>query len=209
MGTAVEVRKKLQRCRSALQAHTTYELADRVLRLVFEGNPTNTNDADVLRKVVLLNALYATSIYDVFRMAHHVHRLGAKLDAWIATGSPQAVSRVRRGHGIRTSSGVDRDFYSFATKYASWHRPEVYPMYDKYVATAIRRIRRWLGMPSLSAGELRRFRRFRRALDELHDAVEWPTPGYKEFDQGLWVLGQVISGEADREIRAVVGKPRL
>lgn len=159
----------------------------------------------VLLKVALLNSLYRTQIFDVYGMSEHV--LTRRLDKYLQKGSPRAVSLIRKGHAIGTKRGVERDFYSFATKYCHWHRPDMYPMYDWYVNVALRRLNRRLRFrPRFGAEALREYPFFKDTVDACRTTVQWNRPGYKRFDQALWILGKRLEGEADRAIVRAVGR---
>jgi hypothetical protein len=59
----------------------------------------------------------------ILPLANHIVELG--IDPLLDKGSLEVVERIAQ-------SGTKR-YYSFATKYCSWHRPNVYPMWDRNV----------------------------------------------------------------------------
>lgn len=73
----------------------------------------------------MLDKLYSTRIndIDVWPLAHHIVGLG--IDAFIDQGEPSAVWRIFTCKNLRM-------YYSFATKFCSWHNPAAYPIYDSY-----------------------------------------------------------------------------
>lgn len=105
------------------------EISETALQDLLAAYPGNGNPSHVLLKVVALNSLYSTRILAVLKLAHHIADRGAALDAALAAGSPEAVDAIAR------AGGGDKDFtfYSFATKYCNWHRPNLYPIYDSGV----------------------------------------------------------------------------
>ena len=81
-------------------------------------------------KVAGINQLYRTNIFDPLTVAKHIYDLRAFLDDELCKGSLSIIDKielVKFGHKIRY-------FYSFATKYCSWHHPEKYFIYDSLVA---------------------------------------------------------------------------
>jgi len=54
---------------------------------------------------------------------------GAEIDAVLAAGSPEIVDRIAK---IKVE-GKLFNFFSFASKYASWHNPAAYSIYDSQV----------------------------------------------------------------------------
>ena len=95
--------------------------------LVHELRPKNTELLDVLLKVSCLNDFYSTNIYDTHAVAKHITRL--HIDGALDRGDLSLVNKI----GPVKVGSKTRNFYSFATKYCSHHRPDVYPIYDRYV----------------------------------------------------------------------------
>jgi hypothetical protein len=91
--------------------------------------PRNVDAGEVSVKVAALNGLYATSIYGIAQMARHIVSLN--IDDPLSSGraDPGLVERIAR----LEQKGKVRRNYSFATKYCSFHRPDVYPIYDSLV----------------------------------------------------------------------------
>ena len=102
---------------------------------LFAKYPTNTNEAQVLLKVLTLNELYATQLplWDpkrptVFDVANCIPSLG--LDQAFREGSLEVVNAI----STKQFPGKKRiSRFAFATKYASWHKPNLYPIYDRNV----------------------------------------------------------------------------
>jgi hypothetical protein len=91
--------------------------------------PRNSEAGEVAVKVAALNGLYATNIYGVTQMARHI--VGLNIDPLLATGVPEP--NLVENIAVLTQKGKVRRHYSFATKYCSFHRPDVYPIYDALV----------------------------------------------------------------------------
>jgi hypothetical protein len=100
------------------------------LNAVFAVMPANTDFGQVALKVAALNDLYKTGILDTGGVARHIVNLG--IDARLAANTTDhaLVHEIAR---FTTNSGDVRNNYSFATKYCSFHRPTLYPIYDSYV----------------------------------------------------------------------------
>jgi hypothetical protein len=109
-----------------------FKKEDEPVRLVVSQWPLNTSYPQVLVKVLVLNAIYRTFLLTTAggKLASHIYSLGLKsLDSMMDRGDPEVVDLIRQGHEFKKKTGGDWDFYSFATKYCCWHRPEAYPMY--------------------------------------------------------------------------------
>jgi len=195
----------LRRCSAAFASVDDYPLADRVLQPLFKTKPRNSDAAHVLEKVVALNTLYRTGILDIYRMSSFIHRRGRELDRCLRNGDARAIATIRKGHGIRRRGHKEIDFYSFATKYCHWHRPDEFPMYDWYVDVALTAILRSVGdRHKPREVDLRDFRAFRSLVDAAKMKVGWRGRGYKEFDQGLWIMGQALEDEVGTRVLAVI-----
>jgi hypothetical protein len=117
----------VQKRKREIENDPTWFGADATVRLVFDSWPSNHVYAEVLAKVVVLNRLYSTNIFNVYAVAEHIVRL--QIDERLASGDltlAADLARVKIGDGVRNN-------YSFATKYCSFQRPDVYQIYDSYV----------------------------------------------------------------------------
>jgi hypothetical protein len=102
-------------------------LDEEALRELWERFPKNSRVAHVLLKVVVLNELYKPRVraIDLKPLASHIAGLG--IDGLLAVGSPNAADLIMR------CPAVTSQYFSFASKYCSWHNPAAYPIYDSNV----------------------------------------------------------------------------
>jgi len=116
-------------CR-AFDLHPSNQLGDKALKELLEQFPQNTVTSHVLLKVLVLDRLYSTRIrnIDVEPLARHI--AGLDIDPLLSQGSPDAVSKIFVCPGLNK-------YYSFATKFCSWHKPEDYPLYDSYAVECL------------------------------------------------------------------------
>ena len=106
-----------------------YHLAESTLEELFRLFPKNDNLNHVLLKVVAVNALYHTCIFDLEEVARHIHAHHLAVDAALSTADPAAIDLIAR---LMVRSRT-HNFYSFATKYANCHQPQAYPIYDSRI----------------------------------------------------------------------------
>ena len=122
--TEKEVNKYLQKWDSL----ENYVLQEKALnKLFFETYPKNNDINDILIKASSLNDFYSTNIFSIFPVAKHILELN--IDRRLENGDTTLVNDIAR---IKINN-VDKNFYSFATKYCSHHYPEVFPIYDSFV----------------------------------------------------------------------------
>jgi hypothetical protein len=100
--------------------------ADEALSLLYAAYPENACLAEVLLKVAALNSLYSTNIYAITAVAQRIVDL--QIDARLREPDLSLVEEI----ALVEVGGKKRRNYSFATKYCSWHEPEMYPIYDWY-----------------------------------------------------------------------------
>jgi len=128
----VTLNETLQLCSQVFTQIPDYAVCDRLLRNVMDAHRLADGLEAVLLKATLVNALYATNVYDIVTIARHI--ACPKIGDALRAGSPEAVEAIAREHGIgKGNASGYRDFYVFATKYAHWHNPDAYPIYDSYV----------------------------------------------------------------------------
>jgi hypothetical protein len=103
---------------------------------LFTTYPGNTNEAHVLLKVMAVNDLYSTRIPlrarelpNVFDLAKCLSKLN--LDQAFRDGSLEIVNTISSSE--ISGKKKQRKRFSFATKYASCHRQDVYPIWDRNV----------------------------------------------------------------------------
>ena len=93
-------------------------------KLFLKTYPENANIDDILVKCATLNDFYRTNIFKIFPVAKHI--LSLDVDERLRGGDPNLVNEIAR---VKISE-KSKNFYSFATKYCSHHRPNDYPIYD-------------------------------------------------------------------------------
>lgn len=119
-----EVQKYLVRWDS-LENYVSQESSLR--KLFTETYPENNKLDDVLIKVCSLNDFYGTNIFSPFIVAKHIVSL--KIDDRLRNNDLELVNDIAK---IKVTGKKEINFYSFAAKYCSHHKPKVYPIYDSF-----------------------------------------------------------------------------
>ena len=96
------------------------------LSTLFQNFYQNNNLQNVLVKVSCLNDFYSTNIRDTYSVAKVIYKLN--IDTRLQNADLSLVDDIAAETKKNCKSG--RREYSFATKYCSFHRPEVYPIFD-------------------------------------------------------------------------------
>ena len=160
------------------------QVIEEALSELFARYHLNTNPSHVLFKVVTLNRLYSAGVLAVEALAAEIYKNGKVIDAALAGGDGSAVEAISR----ITIKGKKLKFFSFATKYCSWHNQEAYPVYDSRVDRYLWSLQRY-----------KPFSDFKRRSDLCKDYVTFfkimadfrrnyglESFSFKDIDKFLW-----------------------
>lgn len=168
-----------------------YYLADQAIVSLFEKFPENNRLEDILLKISVINDLYSTNIFATFLLAKHIQLLS--IDAAFQAGDLGIVDEISRGHGIRTKkSNKEINFYSFATKYCSWHCKDKYPIYDSFVHNILIAYRRRDDFHTFNDADLKNYERFTNVISEFKTHYSLTEYGLKQIDKFLWIYGKTV-----------------
>jgi hypothetical protein len=132
----------------------------------------------------VLNDFYSTNIFKIFPVAKRI--LSLHIDERLQSGDVTLVDDIKEVE----ISGKTLNFYSFATKYCSHHRPLDYPIYDSYVDEVLRYYRKKDGFAAFRNEELKNYTRFKSILKEFRSYYHLESYNLKELDKYLWQLGK-------------------
>jgi hypothetical protein len=188
------------------QAAETFEakpataLPARALALLFRHFPANMVAEEVQLKVAALNALYNTNVYDLVGLAEHI--VTCRIDPLLQAGESTAVDLISRAPLGRDRK--PRNVFAFATKYCSWHNPEVYPIFDSYVESLLAAYRRQDGFAKFRTDGLRQFARFKGVIEEFRSFYGLQGLPLRSIDRFLWLTGRKL---AENRSTTAVGQP--
>lgn len=166
-----------------------YKEQENALDLLFlKTYPDNTDLSKVLIKCTALNDFYKTNIYGVLPVAKRI--ISLETDWRLKNGDPQLVNDIASGHGIKSRTGKELQFLSFATKYCSRHNTVDYPIYDYYVERLLTYFRDKERFSSFSVGDLRDYHVFKQTILAFKEAYSLHKFSVKQIDQYLWQLGK-------------------
>ncbi|NJN84464.1 MAG: hypothetical protein HC802_20745 [Caldilineaceae bacterium] len=133
----------------------------------------------------MLNALYKTNIYAIRAVAQHIRAL--QVDESLAAQDLAIVEKIARVE----FNGKRRRNYSFATKYCAWHRPELYPIYDRNVDYLL-----WGYHCQEQFADFDRrdmwsdYAAFVRIYDAFRSHFSLEAYSYRQIDKFLWRYGR-------------------
>lgn len=149
-------------------------------KLFFLLCPKNSQLEDVLIKCSALNDFYSTNIFKVYNVA--VSILKMDIDKRLEMGELDLVNDIADSQPISV--------YSFATKYCSHHKPDVYPIYDNYVQKILLHYRDKTCFCEFSKEELRDYPNFVRIIMAFRRFFGLESYTVKEIDKYLWQVGK-------------------
>lgn len=162
-----------------------YRLQEEALdKLFVKLAPHNHNLSDILIKTATLNDFYSTHIFSIYSVAKHIQSLD--IDERLKRGDVTLVDDIK----TVTIGEKVINFYSFATKYCSHHKPLDYPIYDSYVEEILKHFRNKDCFTSFTNHELKDFAKFKTVLEQFRTYYELENYTLKQLDQYLWQLGK-------------------
>ena len=156
------------------------------LRKLRDAFPVNTDPSEVLLKVVTLDNYYSTRILNIHLepLARHIASLPG-LDEQMKAGDNNAVEKIWKCVGTR-------HYYSFATKYCSWHNPLAYPLFDTRVREYLCWLRNTGHLPSFRTDDLWDYSEFVKIVSSVRDSFGLQDLSFRAFDKFLWTQGDVL-----------------
>jgi hypothetical protein len=164
-------------------------LAEDALRQLWARFPRNTETSHVLLKALALNKLYSTRVrdIDVETLARHIAALG--IDPLLDEGSPRTVALITQCNNLR-------NYYSFATKYCSWHNPDAYPIYDTRVDECLWSYKKQDGhqdgYPKFHRQDLFEYPTLREVVTQFRNFYKLGSFNFKAIDKFLWLQGESL-----------------
>lgn len=180
--TTDEVEKYLHQWDSLESYHLQENALD---KLFFKVYPNNTDISDILIKVSCLNDFYSTNIFSPFAVAKHIQSLS--IDERLMRGDLSLVQDIA---AVTMDNGKTINFYSFATKYCSHHKPLDYAIWDSFVDEVLRYFRDVDGFADFENDELKDYPKFRSILLQFEKFYGIEQYSLKDLDRYLWQLGK-------------------
>ena len=163
-----------------------YTLQESSLRKLFTKTyPHNNTLDDVLIKVCALNDFYSTNIFSPFTVAKHI--IDLKIDEKLSKEDLTIVNKIAL---VKMNGGKIKNFYSFATKYCSHHKPTVYPIYDSYVDKMLLLLKKQDKFSDFSNQDLRSYPLYKKILMDFRKFYKLDSFDLKQIDKYLWQAGK-------------------
>ena len=162
-----------------------YTLQEASLGLLFnELCPKNQRIEHVLLKVSALNDFYSTHIFDTFTVAKHI--LNSCIDKYLENDDYEIVNKI----ATITIKGKTKNFYSFASKYCSHHKPEIFTIYDSFVEKVLLHYMRHDNFYGFAQDDLKKYSQFIQIIKKFQQHYGLEEFSLRQIDIFLWLAGK-------------------
>jgi hypothetical protein len=162
-----------------------YILQEQALNHLFQNLcPTNNKIEDVLLKVSALNDFYSTNIFDTYTVAKHI--LNKNIDSRLRNKDYSLINDIAQV----TIKGKTRNFYSFASKYCSHHKPDDFPIYDSFVEKMLMHYRKVNKFHKFRKKDLKIYDKFIEIISTFQRFYSLNNFSLRQIDIFLWLAGK-------------------
>ena len=177
------------------------QLTELTLAELLHQFPHNRDPRHVLLKVVAVNSLQHTHIFALEAVARHILADIPELDQDLASGSPEAVSKIAKVD----IQGKHYNLYSFATKYCSLHNPAAYPVYDLRIEHSLGQLQKLNHFSPFSHADLCNYPKFTAVMKEFRDFHKLGAFSYAEMGKFLHLQGEPPALPLQEEVQTGPG----
>ena len=157
----------------------------------------NTDIEDVLIKIYALNDAYGTSIFWPVDVAKNI--LDMEIDDCLSKEGISVIEKIAKKNGEekfefqgKNGETIKREFYSFATKYASFHQPEKYPLFDSNVKRALIYFKTNCSKEFILNNNFREYKDFRSTIENFQK-VFGLQKSFRNIDKYLYLVGRELN----------------
>ena len=153
-------------------------------KLFHETYKNNTDLNEILIKCSCLNDFYSTNIFLIYPVAKNIYDLN--IDERLNKGDSSLVNDIAHV----TINGVEKTFYSFASKYCSHHNSINFPIYDYFVDKMLWYFQKKDKFSNFSKEDLKDYVKFRNILMDFKKYYDIDEFNLRDIDKYLWIAGK-------------------
>lgn len=167
---------------------------DQLIYNIIYKFPYNVEYNDILTKVILINRLYNTNIFNVYLMAENIMNLN--IDKYLNANNYDIVKMIDQSYYKKDKTGKIKyiSCYSFATKYCSFHN-NLFPIYDRIIAKMLNLYNYKDKFSEFKIEELRSYDTLISVLNDFLVYYDLNNINYKNIDKFLWQYGKEFFGQ--------------
>jgi hypothetical protein len=170
---------------SAFDADPSTAFGEDALAELLAKFPENTKPSHVLLKVIVLDQRYSTRLRYVELDQLACHIASKDIDSLMAQGATRAVDLIWDCADIR-------HYYSFATKFCSWHNPTAYPIYDSYVNECLWTYKNQDSFHDFHRDDMYDYEKFVPIVSTFRNYYGLNCFDFRSLDKFLWRTGDQI-----------------
>ena len=183
-----------------------YKIVEESIGELFGRYHENTDLSHVLWKVAVLVPLYqlhipaySPEIPDLVDVARSINSNAQEIDSALALGLPEIVDKIT---SVSVPGKNHRYYYSFATKFCSWHHPDSYPIWDSHVDNYLWSLKeqgRFTDATFLYRESLKDYPTFLKIMTAFRREFGLESISFKQIDKFLYLDGgeSFISGQGE------------
>ena len=162
-----------------------YVAQEEAIDKLFYGEfKSNDNLQNILIKCSVLNDFYSTNIFKIYPVAKHI--LSLNVDKRLEENDVTLVDDIAK---VKIGDS-EKNFYSFASKYCSHHKPLEYPIYDSYVEKVLIHFNKVYRFYSFHKNDLKNYSEFKTILIKFREFFKLEEFNLKVLDKYLWQFGK-------------------
>lgn len=162
-----------------------YVAQEEAIDKLFYGEfKSNDNLQNILIKCSVLNDFYSTNIFKIYPVAKHI--LSLNVDKRLEDNDVTLVDDIAKV----IIGDSEKNFYSFASKYCSHHKPLEYPIYDSYVEKVLLHFNKVYHFYTFTKTDLKEYSKFKTILIKFREFFKLEDFNLKELDKYLWQFGK-------------------
>jgi hypothetical protein len=162
-----------------------YKLQEASLGLLFHTLcPKNKEIEHVLLKVSALNDFYSTNIFNTYSVAKHI--LTKDVDTRLLKNDYSLVNDI----AMISIKEKPKNFYSFASKYCSHHKPVNYPIFDSFVEKMLLHYKTADSFNGFDKIDLKDYKRFIEIIRSFQSFYKLENFSLRQIDIFLWLAGK-------------------
>jgi len=163
--------------------HAEHGKSEKRLNLLFYNKEENTNEDDVFSKICAIDDIYHTHL-DPEHMSDITDVI---VDSDIDEELPKGDKRLVDGLADAIASKTKKRQLSFASKYCSFHHPDIYPIYDSKAKKLVATYLKDKGHEINAKDFEQKYSLFIEKLDLFIEEYGLQEFSYKEIDIFLWM----------------------
>lgn len=180
--------KEIDKYLTIYNSSKDYKLTESSLKKLFtQTYPLNVEVTDVLIKVCSLDSIFHTNLNENQGIVAK-HIVSLEIDKRLKINDIGLVNEIAK---IKANGKV-KNFYSFATKYCSNHKPLDYPIYDSKADSMLQHFQKVDNFykSGFQPDDLKNYPVYRNILLEFQKFYNLDKYNLREIDKYLWLAGK-------------------